>query len=832
MVQRQTLYADILLPLPLKASFTYRVPFALSGSIATGKRVVVPFGRNKVYSGLVKKIHKTPPEGFSARYIHSVLDDRPVVTPAQFAFWDWIASYYMCTQGEVMNAALPPAMKLAGETRVSLNPGVNIPEGVLGKNEKELVDALGEKPLMSISEASKSISVSNVFPVIKALMEKGLIVMKEDLDNPWKPKKSTYVSLSEDYSDEEKLREVFEYCEKKAPRQLELLMAFFRHSDEKDDIKAREVSAVKLTGSLKGGASALKTLVGKGVLKTSEREESYFSHLNAVDRKADLNPEQVEALKEIRHGFSKKDVVLLHGVTSSGKTELYIKLIRDTIRQGRQVLYLLPEIALTAQIISRLQSTFGSNAGIYHSRFNPLERSEVWNNLLMGGIASGSSNIKYDLVLGPRSAVFLPFRDLGLVIIDEEHEPSFKQQDPAPRYHARDAAIYLASMHGAKVVLGSATPSLEAYSRAKAGKFGYASIDKRHGGVQMPQVLVADLRKESRSKSMKSHFSPLLFESIGKALEQGEQVILFQNRRGFSPRLECEVCHWLPGCHQCDVSLVYHKKINKLKCHYCGSTTAPPAECPSCGSTDIRMKGFGTEKIEEEIPLFFPDAVVSRMDLDTTRSKNSYRRIIDDFEKRRIDILVGTQMISKGLDFDNVGVVGILNADNMLNFPDFRSHERAFQLMAQVSGRAGRSNKRGKVIIQTYRPEHPVIKQVVENDYESMYRCQTAERKQFNYPPFSRLVMISMLHGNEKLLNDASCNMAEKLRKVFPGNVLGPEYPVVARVRKLYIKNILVKFLPGPQLARKKEKLERLASEERKGSELKGVRLVFNVDPA
>jgi len=829
-VTRRTLFADILLPLPLRGCFTYRVPFDLNDSIREGQRVVVPFGRNKVYAGLVKHLHDRPPSGFQARYLHSILDKSPVVTRKQFDFWEWVAGYYLCTEGDVMGAALPPAMKLAGETRIALNPSASISREVLGEKEQALLDALQANRQMTLSEASATTSLPRVLPLIKTMIEKGLVVTKEELDNPWRPRLVKHVRLTGSHANEERLREVFDACESRAPRQLEVLMNYIRLAEPFGG-QPKEVARVSVTRPVKGGDAALHALVNKGVFETYEKVQSYFDHQPAIDRQVTFNEHQERAWQDVQKGLGNNDVVLLHGVTSSGKTELYIRLIRETLARGRQVLYLLPEIALTTQIIRRLQQHFGHRAGIYHSRFSPMERTEVWNNLLQGGIDSGDEKIRYDLVLGPRSAMFLPFRDLGLIIIDEEHEPSFKQHDPAPRYHARDAAIYLASMFGAKVLLGSATPSLEVFSNVQAGKFGYARLNKRHGGLLMPEILLADLRKDTRSRAMKSHFSPLLFESIREALAGKEQVILFQNRRGFSLRLECDHCNWLPECHQCDVTLVYHKKINKLKCHYCGYTTTPPGECPSCSSLALKMKGFGTEKIEEELPLFFPDAVVARMDLDTTRSKNAYRKIIEDFEKGRVDILVGTQMISKGLDFNNVGVVGILNADNMLNFPDFRSHERAYQLMAQVSGRAGRYKKRGKVVIQSFHPGHPVIRQVTENDYEGMYRQQIAERRQFNYPPFTRLVMVTALHADHELLNEAAKTLADRLKTTFPKKVLGPEYPVIARIRNQYIKNTLVKFDRSPRLADEKRKLQQVVADFQKEGRWKAVRVIFNADP-
>ena len=824
----RTYFAEILLPLPLEGSFTYRVPRNLQNLVKEGQRAVVPFGRNKVYSGLIKQLHENPPVGFQARYIHSLLDENEVVTSRQFAFWEWMANYYLCTEGEVMQAALPPAMKLSGETRIALNPLYSPGGDPLDAKEQALLQALENNKQLTLGEAASVTSLSKVLPLIKTMMAKGMVVLKEELENPWRPKLVRHVFLTAQFASESEMKTLFDQLERKAPRQLELLMQYIRVAGlPGTGESATEVAQDKLTAPVKGGYAALQALIKKGVFETRDHIISYFEHLPANGRDIVFNQHQEKAYHDIRSQFESKDVVLLHGVTSSGKTEIYIRLIREAIERGEQVLYLLPEIALTAQIINRLQGHFGSKAGIYHSRFNPMERSEVWNTML----GDTTSRDSYDLILGPRSAMFLPFRKLGLVIIDEEHEPSFKQFDPAPRYHARDAAIYLASMHEAKVLLGSATPSLEVFAHASQGKFGYTSIEKRHGGVLMPEILVADIRKDTRSKAMKSHFSPLLLEHMEASLSAGEQVMLFQNRRGFSLRLECDVCHWVPACHQCDVSLVYHKKNNLLTCHYCGYAAPPPGECVECDSTAVKMKGFGTEKIEEELPLFFPQARVARMDLDTTRSKYAYRQMIEAFEQRKIDILVGTQMISKGLDFDNVGIVGILNADNLLNFPDFRAHERAFQLLAQVSGRAGRHKKRGKVIIQAYHTEHPVIRQVTANDYEGMYTQQMAERQQFHYPPFTRLVMLTTAHPDEKHLHEASDHLAGKLKKAFPGRVLGPEFPVITRIRNQFMKNILVKLDRSTELSKDKNKLKERVRDFQREKRWKQIRVIFNVDP-
>ncbi|MBW6498897.1 MAG: primosomal protein N' [Bacteroidales bacterium] len=830
-MERITLFADILLPLPLKGCFTYRVPQDLNDFIVPGQRAVVQFGTRKVYAGLVRKVHTNPPRDFQAKYIISLLDELPVVKEEQFLFWEWLAGYYLCTEGEVMNAALPPAMKLAGETKIVLHPYAELDTEEVSEKEFALLQALKNKKELSFAEASNLAGLPKVLPLLKGMIEKGLILLHDNLDDPWQPRTETLVKLTPAYGDEEKLKEAFDYAEKRAQRQLELLLSFVHLSRRYEPVPA-EVRQKDLTASVKGGSAALQAMIKKGVFETYTQQVSRFDHKDAKNEVIVFNEHQETAWQNIHESFENHDNLLLHGVTSSGKTEIYIKLIREYLDKGMQVLYLLPEIALTAQIINRLQRHFGDRAGVYHSRFSAGERIEVWNNLLHGGIESHGKVISYDLVLGPRSAMFLPFSKLGLIIIDEEHEPSFKQHDPAPRYQARDAAIYLAKMHGAKVLLGSATPSLETFFNAQSGRFGYVDLNHRHGGVMMPEIVVADLKMETRHKKMKSHFSSLLYESIKEALENKEQVILFQNRRGFSLRLECEACNWIPQCRQCDVSLVYHKKINKLRCHYCGYTIAPPTNCPECNSTGLRLKGFGTEKIEEELPVFFPDATIARMDLDTTRSKNAYRNIITDFEDRKIDILVGTQMVSKGLDFDNVRVVGILNADNMLNFPDFRAHERAFQLMAQVSGRAGRAQKRGKVIIQTWNPQNHIIQQVVAHDYESMYHAQILERQRFHYPPYFRLIKVTVLHRDPDVLNKAAAELAERLRKHFPKKVLGPEYPPITRIRNLFIKHMIIKLERDARLGASKEKIMEIVAFFNADPNYKSVRVILDVDPA
>jgi len=593
--------------------------------------------------------------------------------------------------------------------------------------------------------------------------------------------------------------------------------------------KIRDVKQADLTKQQKFSPGVIKSLVDKGVLisfsKTISRLGSFDQ--TALPEDIELSNDQKVTLDQIKSSFSKKHAVLLHGVTSSGKTELYIKLIKETLELGKQGLYLLPEIALTTQIINRLRKYFGNLVGVYHSMDNENERVEIWNNVLNNKL----NKTKYQIILGPRSALYLPYSDLGLVIVDEEHDYSYKQFNPAPRYNARDAAIYLAGMHNANVLLGSATPSIESYYNTKNGKYELVELNKRFGDIQLPEILVADVKKETRQKTMKSHFSSLLLDHVSEALKNKEQVILFQNRRGFSLRIECDICNWMPECKNCDVTLIYHKHNNQLKCHYCGYSRRVPERCDSCGSTHLHMKGFGTEKVEDELQILYPDARIRRMDLDTTRSKNAYQSIINDFEEQRIEILVGTQMVTKGLDFDNVSIVGILNADNMLSYPDFRSYERSFQLMAQVSGRAGRKKKRGKVIIQSYNPYHSAIRDVIEHNYQSMYSSQILERRNFKYPPFYRLINLSLKHKDPRLLNEASREFAIMLREILGKRVLGPEYPLISRIKNLYIKNVLIKLEKDEKLKDQKENILRTIDRFKGESSYKSVRVIIDVDP-
>lgn len=787
-----TLFVDVLLPLPLPGTFTYRVPRELNEDVAVGKRVIVQFGAKKLYSGIIKNIHQTAPKLQSIKYIMDVVDAEPVVLDQQFKFWSWIATYYMSTQGEVMNAALPSSMKLASETKITLHPEAEIDDQMLSEDEYLIIEALQAQTLLDISEVITILERKKVMPLIKTMIEKGYILPEEELQLRYKPKTETYVRLHRDFQTPDSLQEVMAKLESKAHKQLELVLSYL-HLSQCFSGKPKEISRPALIKKANSDHSVVKALEKKGIFELYEKEHSRLLDIDAEKEVSDiqLSEEQQKACEDIKKSYEDKEICLLHGVTGSGKTEVYINLIEETLKKGEQVLFLLPEIALTSQLINRLRIYFGKQVGVYHSRFNKSERAETWSRMLGTG-PDGMG--EYKIILGARSAIFLPYRKLGLIIVDEEHDPSYKQYDPAPRYHARNAAIYLAYIHQAKTLLGSATPAIESFSMAKRGKYGLATLTKRFSGVQMPEVQAIDLAEAYQKREMKSHFSWALLEKMKEILEKGEQVLLFQNRRGYSLRVVCEACNWAPECKNCDVSMTYHKYLNKLKCHYCGHTAEIPKTCPACGSHKLKMKGFGTEKVEDELPTFFPDAVVKRMDLETTRSKNAYQTIINDFQDRKIDILVGTQMLSKGLDFDNVGLVGVMNADNMISFPDFRAFERTYQQLTQVSGRAGRKNNQGLVLIQTSQPYHAAIRYTMEYNYDEMYSSQMEDRKRFNYPPYYRLIRIKLRHRYAEQLNEGAEAFAKALRKQLGNRVLGPEYPMVARIKNMYIKNILIKY--------------------------------------
>lgn len=779
---RKTLFVEVILPLAISRNYTYRVPFELNNAIAIGKRVVVQFGKSKLYTAVVANITEHTPEKYEAKYIIDILDEQPVVTQRQLQFWQWLAEYYMCNEGEVMNAALPSALKLASETKVMLNKDFEYDKASLNDKEYLITEALDIQPELTISDIAKLLGQKTVMPILKSLFEKNIVTISEEVSERYKPRKRTYLTLNPAYHNQENLRELFSILEKRAPKQADAVLAFIKLSRQQKAVSKNEL--IEESGS---GDSSIKSLIEKEVFIAEDRNVSRLGYDEDDDQLSNfiLSEAQEIALADVQKQLQEKDVVLLHGVTSSGKTQIYIKLIEEMIATGRQVLYLLPEIALTTHIIERLRVYFGGTIGVYHSRFNDNERVEVWQKVL---------NSDYKVVLGARSSVFLPFSDLGLIIVDEEHETSYKQFDPAPRYNARDAAIYLANMYKGKVLLGSATPSFETYYNARVHKYGFVELTERYGGVQLPLIEVVSISEETKRKTMQSHFSSVLMLDMQLALDNKEQIILFQNRRGYAPVLMCKVCAYTPKCINCDVSLTYHKHTHKLHCHYCGYKEDSPTICPACGSTHLEYKGFGTEKVEDELSLLMPNVRLARMDLDTTRSRNSLQTILNNLEEKKIDVLIGTQMVAKGLDFADVTVIGIINADSLLKYPDYRANERSYQMLAQVSGRAGRRGKQGKVVIQTYDPNHRVIKQVIDNDYADLYFTEMEERKSFKYPPYFRIISMDVKHKNPEILYNQAEYLARELRKHFGDRVIGPEAPLINRIRNYYIKSIMLKF--------------------------------------
>ena len=750
------MFVDVILPVPLDGFFTYSVPSSANEQVEVGKRVLVPFGRNKTYVGIIASKHHQQPEGYQTKNILQVLDSTPMLLGNQLRLWQWIADYYMSPIGEVFKTALPSGLKA---------------------------------------------------------------------EDGYKPKTETYIRLAPQFRSEQALHIALDML-RRAPKQQAALIDYMALSGI-EEYGATATTILTRDELLNQGHSlqTVAALVQRGLLETYEQEVGRLNHGGEphLDRIQPLSPIQQDAYNQIHFSFLKKNVTLLHGVTSSGKTEIYIHLIRQALEQKRQVLYLLPEIALTVQIMDRLQRVFGNRLGIYHSKYSDAERVEIWQKQLSGH--------PYDVILGARSAVFLPFQQLGLVIIDEEHETSYKQQDPMPRYHARSAAIMLAQMQKAKVLLGTATPSLETYHNAKTGKYGLVELFQRYKGIELPEIQVVDTKDLQHRKMMNGLFSPLLLSKVREALERGEQVILFQNRRGYAPMIECKQCGWVPHCQHCDVSLTLHRNLNQLTCHYCGNTYQVPTECPNCGCTQLQTRGYGTEKIEAEVHDIFPDARISRMDLDTTRSRQAYERIINDFSSGRTNLLIGTQMISKGLDFDKVSVVGILNADTMLNYPDFRAYEHAFMMMSQVSGRAGRKGKRGLVILQTKSPDLPLIGQVVHNDYAAFYRSLIAERQQFRYPPYYRLVYVYLKHRQNAVVEAAGVEMGAHLRQWFSGRVLGPDKPGISKVKSLSIRKIVLKLEPSLNMAEVRKYLALAQHQMLQDKRYASLQIYYDVDP-
>ncbi len=816
-----SIFVDVIVPLALNKLYSYSVPIELQAECEIGKRVIVQFGKKKQYTAIIARIHETVPS-YETKNILSVLDETPIVRKQQLDFWKWITSYYLCTMGEVFKSALPSGLKLESETKVLFTAPEGFALSELSGKEQILFRILQDNPILSILDLQNKVE-GNILGSIKSMMEKKLVSLEEKLKTSYKPKLKNYVRLHASQKADKQLEQSMNALGR-ARKQLEILMVYLKLSGYMQG-KPEEVSQADLLKATNTSTSILKGLLEKEILEVySKQIDRLLEEEKTVVSEKELNEQQTRALFEIKTLFETISTVLLHGVTSSGKTEVYIHLMKQAIAQGKQVLYLLPEIALTTQIITRLQKVFGNQVGVYHSKFSDSERVELWQSML-------NDPKRYPVILGVRSSVFLPFKDLGLIIVDEEHENTYKQFHPAPRYNARDASMVLAQLHGAKVLLGSATPSIESYFNAKTSKYGLVEMTERYKNIQLPEILIADLREARRKKQMKSLFSPLLMNSIESALNNKEQVILFQNRRGFAPYVECHTCNWVPKCEYCDVSLTYHKHSNNLVCHYCGYATEMPKRCGACNNVNLHTQGFGTERIEDEISIFFPEIRTARMDLDTTRSKKSYQRIISEFENKQVDILIGTQMVSKGLDFDNVSLVGIMNADNMLNYPDFRAFERSFQLMTQVSGRAGRKKKQGKVIIQTSDKQNKIIQKVITNDFYGVFLSQLNERKAFKYPPYYRLIKLTLKNKKSATLDLAADELVLMLRKYFGNRILGPEAPGINRIQNWYQKNILIKIETNKSHTKAKALLMNEIDTLRADPRFKSTLVLIDVDP-
>ncbi|MBC7565625.1 MAG: primosomal protein N' [Pedobacter sp.] len=816
-IERETLFIEVVLPLSLAMNYVYRVPFELNDEVAVGKRVVVQFGKNKIYTALIKAISTQAPDVYEAKYIIDVIDVHPIITESQLRLWDWMTNYYLCNEGDVMSAALPTGLKLASETIIVLKEDAFPDEIVFTEKEQTILDAFRSRPRLTIDDVSALLGQKTVYPIINSLLGKSMVYIAEEVLEKYRPLLKSFVTLNPFYKDEANLKQLFSVLER-APKQLDAFLAYLKLSKRQPQISKQE-----LLEESNCGASAFKALQDKEIFAVTKRPVSRLQD-NSDDfiMNFTLSDAQNTALQEIEQNFLNKNVVLLHGVTASGKTQIYIKLIEKAIENGGQVLFLLPEIALTTQIVERIQRYFGDAIGVYHSKFNNNERVEIWNKVLNG---------QYRVVLGARSAVFLPFKELKLIVVDEEHESSYKQHDPSPRYQARDAAVYIGHLHGAKIVLGSATPSIESYYNASTGKYGLVTLKQRFGGVELPVQEVISIAEENKKKKMVSYFSSKLIDEITLTMENKEQVILFQNRRGYATILICATCGYAPKCVNCDVSLTYHKTSGKLHCHYCGYHQSSINVCPACGSVHIEQKGFGTERVEEELSLLFPDVKIARLDVDSTRTKNGLQQIISEFQEKKTDILIGTQMVAKGLDFDNVTLIGVINADTLLNFPDFRAFERSYQLLAQVAGRAGRRDKQGKVIIQAYDQNHRIINQVIDNKYLEMYQEELEERKRFNYPPFTKLIFINIRHKDADLLNVAAQKFATELRVQLGSRVLGPEQPLVSRIRNYYIKQVIIKIDKNTSVTKVKSVLKEVILQFQSNKEYRSINFQIDVDP-
>lgn len=817
-MKKENKYIDVILPLAVPKVYSYEVPEELGQHIQFGIRVEVPL-RNKLYSAIVIGERQNIEGLQRARKVRSIIDTGPIITEEQFTLWSWMSQYYVCTIGEVMNVALPTGLKLNSETKLIARQ--DIEENLARLNDKEylLAEAISIQNELTINQAQDILEQKTVYPLIKSLLDKDILYVKEELKEKFKAKTADFISLTDEYKDHEQhLNKAFDLVSR-SEKQTKALLSYIQLSRTQSWIPKKEIYELAQVDN-----SVIKAIMKKGIFKLESREISRITH-ELVEEKdlPPLNPYQEQAYKEIKALLDEgRPHNLLFGVTGSGKTRIYIDLIRETIKSGKQVLYLLPEIALTTQIVDRLMSVFAGDIGVYHSKMSNNQRVELWNASLNGK----------NLILGARSSLFLPFRDLGLIIIDEEHDPSYKQSDPAPRYNARDTAMYLAKLYNAQVILGSATPSLETYLNAKNGKYGLVKLLERHGDSVLPDIKVVDLKEQYRKGLMLSLFSKELKDDIDQALSRNEQVLIFQNRRGYSPALQCHVCDFLPQCPNCDVSLTVHNYFEELRCHYCGYRHKLPQSCPQCGTEKLNKLGFGTEKIEDEIKKVFPGSKVGRLDFDTAKTKNAYERILYNFKSQNIDILVGTQMITKGLDFENISVVGVLAADKILHFPDFKANERAFQLFTQVSGRAGRREKRGKVILQTFNPMHPVIRETRDHDFRGFYIRELAERKRFLYPPFYRMIQITIKHKKPDTAADAAQIMTSKLRSQLGNRVIGPTVPGISRLRGLYLQQITIKMEKDIHIIQKiKSHILKIKDAIQAMDGKKSTRIIVNVDP-
>lgn len=824
---RSTYFADVVLPVPIPKMFTYRIPFELNDMVAPGFRVIVQFGSRKVLTGVIGRIHENPPEKYEAKYILEILDDQPVIQPQQLEIFQWIADYYMCTIGEVLNVALPSGLKLSSESRIQLHPYFDYYESdiVLSPQEEIVVQSLEKNESLTYSEVGKMLNLKTVYSLIKSLVAKEAIIIFEEVKEKYKPRKEKRIRLkSEIASDKAALEEVFDVIASQ-PKQEEVLLFYLQNIPVYNNSDLNQKGLPKSNFTNAGlSLSSIKTLIKNEIMEEFEIIVSRFDDYTKALKEVTLSEDQQQAKEAIHEQFAKYNTVLLHGITGSGKTEIYINLIKEALESGNQALYLLPEIALTTQIVVRLRKIFGDKMGVYHSKFSDNERVEVWKGVLSG---------RYQFVIGVRSSVFLPFDNLGLIIVDEEHESSYKQYDPAPRYNAKDVAQVIAKQQHAKVLLGSATPSIESFHLAKTSKYGLVELKTRYGTGQLPAFEVADMLRERAKKTLKGEFSSVLIKAIEETLAKNEQIIIFQNRRGYSPYISCEQCGWIPKCTNCAVSLTYHQYRSEIRCHYCGYKEPMPSSCEACGSTALKTIGFGTEKLEEELTLLFPQAKIQRMDLDTMRRKNAYESIISDFESGHIDILVGTQMVSKGLDFDKVTLVGIVDIDRMLHFPDFRSFERTFYLSTQVSGRAGRRETQGNVVIQTRNKDQGILKQIINNRYDQFFEGEIKERQAHVYPPFTRLIKLVIKNKDPKLAQTAAYKYGNLLKEQLgKSRVLGPEEPVISKIRNEYLREIWIKLERGKiDLNKAKSIIHDLALEVSNYKDLKGTKIVFDVDP-